>query len=404
MFDDNGDEFSGSTALDGLDALGPDGLLTVIEGCGRRVAALQARQVAAVAASAAARAGSPLAEFVPVELGFVLRLSPNAAQDRLHVAGELAGRLRETLRLLAAGGLDYYRARCVVDAVAGLDDDTAAAVQARVLPNATERTATQLKAALRRAVLAMDPAGAERRHAAARRERRVEFRPAADGMAWLNVTAPADDAALVYSALDGLARAARRSPAESRTLDQLRADVLVEIARAIVQGGGWTGCGSRPGAVPVAAGPRCTSRSARTPSSASPTSRAGWVDTGRSRRRWRGRSPRRGRGGGSSPTRSPGGWWTTRRRPTIRGRCSPGTSGRGTAAASRRPAPPPPPAPISITPWRIRPGRQRSGTSARYAAGITARNKPVSRCNKTGPDTSPGPHPPGGNTNTTRRL
>lgn len=225
----------------GLAGLDPDALLGVIEECERRVAGLQARQVAAMAALERFRRGTPLAEFTATEVGFALRLSPNAAQDRLAVAVELAGRLPQTLDLLGSGRVDYYRARCVVEAVTGLDDDTAAAVQARVLPVAGERTATQLKAALRRAVQAADPDGAERRHQHASRGRRVELIPAEDGMAAVSLVAPADGASTVYAALDGLARAARREPTEARTLDQLRADVLVEIARAILQAGGWDG-------------------------------------------------------------------------------------------------------------------------------------------------------------------
>lgn len=227
--------------LSGVAGLDEEQLLTVIVDCERQVAALQAQQVAAMAALADARAGTLLEGFAQDEVALALTISPNAARQRVADAQTLARRLPDTLSALAGGALDYYRARCIVEAVTGLDDDVAAAVQARVLPGAAERTATQLRAALRRAVLASDPAGAEERHARAAAERRVDFHPDADGMAYLGVAAPADDTFAVYTAIDGLARAARRSPGETRTLPQLRADTLADIARDILAAGGWRG-------------------------------------------------------------------------------------------------------------------------------------------------------------------
>lgn len=171
---------SSATAV-GVDALGEavgldeEQLLTVIVECERQVAALQARQVAALSALADARAGTLLEGFAEDEVALALTISPNAARQRVSDAQTLSHQLPDTLSALAAGALDYYRARCIVEAVSGLDDDVAVAVQARVLPGAAERTATQLRAALRRAVLAVDPVGAAARHAMAAADRRVDF-------------------------------------------------------------------------------------------------------------------------------------------------------------------------------------------------------------------------------------
>jgi len=88
---------------------------------------------------------------------------------------------------------------------------------------------------------AVDPHGAERRHTAAARDRRVELTPADDGMADLWARMPADHAVAVYTMLDGLARAAHGEPGETRTLDQLRADTLGEIALGVLDGNGWAG-------------------------------------------------------------------------------------------------------------------------------------------------------------------
>lgn len=181
-----------------------------------------------------------------------MTLSPRQARDRVEVASALTGRLPGTLAALGRGDLDYYRARCMVDSLAALAETTpelAAAVEARVLPRAADKTASQLKAALRRAVLAVDPRGAEQRHERALRGRSVYLQPGEDGMAFLGVIAAADDATAAFFALDGLARAARARPAETRNLDQLRADALAGIGWDILANGGWA-------AVPLPGGRR----------------------------------------------------------------------------------------------------------------------------------------------------
>lgn len=220
----------------------PDGLLDLIEDCERRVALLHATQLRAMAALEEARRGTPLADFAADEVSIVLRMGPHAARDRLWVARELTTRLPATLAALATGDIDLYKARCVVEATTRLDDDAqVAAVEARVLPDAVEQSATQLRAALRKAVLAADPEGGERRHRAAREERRVERSPEEDGMAALWVYGPADGVSALYTALDGAARTLRRQPGEQRTLDQLRVDTLLGVGRAICDAGGLAG-------------------------------------------------------------------------------------------------------------------------------------------------------------------
>lgn len=221
--------------------LDADALLAEIEHCERQVAALAARQAAAMAALARARAGTELAEFAPDEVALALSLSTNQARDRMAVAETLVRRLPATLAALGRGELDYYRARCVAKAVWPLDDAVAAAVEARVLPGASTRTAAQLRAGLRRAVLLADPAGAQARHTRVAADRGISLMPDEDGMATVSIAAPADDATVIYLAFDGMDRAARRAPEEKRTLDQLRVDLLAEVARDILAAGGWNG-------------------------------------------------------------------------------------------------------------------------------------------------------------------
>jgi hypothetical protein len=212
----------------------------------RATARAHAAQLRAIAEFDRCWAGTDLAEFAADELSLALRISPAAARDRLHLARTMTGRLTATLEALTAGQIDLYKARAIAEATGRLDDDAAAlAVEARVLPRAPEQTGAQLKAALRRAVLSLDPRGSQRRHARAVADRRVELIPLDDGIAdlWLR-NLPADHAVAIHTMLDGLARAAYVDDGETRTLDQLRADALAEIAYGVLDGAGWAG---RPG-------------------------------------------------------------------------------------------------------------------------------------------------------------
>jgi hypothetical protein len=75
----------------------------------------------------------------------------------------LAWRLPGTLHALHAGMIDLSRAKLIAEATSVLGDDAARAVQDTVLPSAGEQTMGQLRAALRQAVISVDPRGAERR-------------------------------------------------------------------------------------------------------------------------------------------------------------------------------------------------------------------------------------------------
>jgi hypothetical protein len=105
-----------------------------------------------------------------------------------------------------------------------LDDEKAAAVQARVLGRAPGQTWAQLDASIRRAILAVDADGAAQRHQAAKKNRRVEVFPDEDGMAtfWARMSAP--DAAASFAWITRLARGMDAD--DPRTLDQRRADLV----------------------------------------------------------------------------------------------------------------------------------------------------------------------------------
>src|SRR5512139_3213045 len=261
-------------AVDPAGLAGPDrvGLIQAFE----RVAGLVAghQQVALAAVVEATTALGLDGEAARHEVGAALRLSPPVAAARTQVARTLVHRLPATLAALTAGRIGYLQARAVAEAVTdlGLSDPAAAVVQARVLAVAAEQTLAETRRTLARAVLAADPAAADRRLAKARAGRGVELAPLPDGMCgmWATLTAP--DAEHAHAHLTAHARRAkRRLRAAGRPdpgLDALRADTLVALLTGRpLPGAGATGAGgaaarreparnpATPGSAPSAPGP-----------------------------------------------------------------------------------------------------------------------------------------------------
>ena len=107
------------------------------------------------------------------ELAAALTLTGRSADRLLELAAGLA-RLPGTATALAGGRIDWPRAIVIIDELSALSDTEAAAVEARVLGDAPGRTTGQLRAVVRRQVLATDPDAAIRRREKAQKEARVE--------------------------------------------------------------------------------------------------------------------------------------------------------------------------------------------------------------------------------------
>ena len=166
-------------------------------------------------------------EYAPDEVGVALHLARGTACARVGLACRLLATLPDTFALWEAGRIDTAKARAIDDATWMLSPELARAVQDRVLPRAPEQTLAQLKAALARAVLAVDPDGAEQRHRQARRDRRVVISPEADGMASLWALLTATQAAGAFTWLTRLARGLGAD--DPRSMDTRRADILAAL-------------------------------------------------------------------------------------------------------------------------------------------------------------------------------
>ena len=219
----------------GAAALGESELIGALCGA-RRMASLAAAQELEVIITLARRRTAQarehknphLAEHITDEIAAALTLTRRAATRLLDIAGGLA-RLAAVRSALALGIIDWPRAVVFADELTALGDADARAAADKVLPDAGEMTTGQLRNALRRAVLLIDPDAARRRRQKARKDASVQLWDEPSGNYALagrelpHAQVIAADARLTAKAKWLQARGA------AGTLDQLRAAVFTAV-------------------------------------------------------------------------------------------------------------------------------------------------------------------------------
>jgi Domain of unknown function (DUF222) len=169
------------------------------------------------------------ADYAPDEVALALTLTQCAADYWMSLAVSLKDRLPRTLVALGLGEIDLARAKLIDEYTTPLDDDAARKVEDKVLARAGQQTTGQLGAALRRAIISVDPEAAERRRKQAERNARVELVGEPDGTAsLLGRFLPAAQAAAAWTRIDTIARAMQQAGATGG-IDLLRARVLVHL-------------------------------------------------------------------------------------------------------------------------------------------------------------------------------
>ncbi|MDH3540232.1 MAG: 13E12 repeat family protein [Acidimicrobiia bacterium] len=163
------------------------------------------------------------------EISAALRLTRRAADSELSIARDFKTRLPAVWQAFVSGRIDRRRANLILHRTEHLDADRAREVARQALERASELTAGQLASLLRKLSVEADPADAEKRYENAVEERRVVLDSSVDGTAHLYLMdLPPDRAVRIRDHLDATARSLR-TDGESRTMDQLRADVVLDM-------------------------------------------------------------------------------------------------------------------------------------------------------------------------------
>ncbi len=219
-----------------------------------RLAALKVHFAAGYAAAAGAMmapAASPPERAawqmsVTAEVACALTVSERSAAALLTEAATLTAGLPLTLSALRSGTISWQHARVMCDETSGLEPTAAAAMEAHFLDPEAPLAARgcpagdlvpgRFRAKARSWRERHHPVSLEIRHSKGRQDRRLEYAPDRDGMAWLSAYLPAQDVAGVWARATEAARALQ-GPSEARTLTQLRADVAAAWLLAGVAAG-----------------------------------------------------------------------------------------------------------------------------------------------------------------------
>ncbi len=163
------------------------------------------------------------------EIRCALHLTRRSADVELSFALDLAQRLPKVLRMLADGSIDCRRARTIERGTCHLNAATAQGVVDRIEEMAPMMTTGQLAARVRKLCIEADPHEAEDRYDRAVKDRRIVAEPTVEGTAnLLGLDLPPDRVAAVNRRINTIARSLRAKQ-EARTMDQLRADVYLDL-------------------------------------------------------------------------------------------------------------------------------------------------------------------------------
>ncbi|MCC9205220.1 HNH endonuclease signature motif containing protein [Arthrobacter sp. zg-Y769] len=183
------------------------------------------------------------------ECAAILNVPQVTGQRLLSEAGQLCGTHPATLAGLEEGRFSYQHAQVVLDQCQNVPASKLPAFEADLLTAAESQTRTQFSARARRLREKKFPETVSKRHLTAFEQRMVTLDREEDGMSCLSAHLRAAEAQQIYTALSTAARG-EQAGGDSRTTDQLRADILAQLLMA-----GSRGLFTRPG-TPDEAGTR----------------------------------------------------------------------------------------------------------------------------------------------------
>jgi hypothetical protein len=162
------------------------------------------------------------------EIATALHIPERTAQTLVAHSRLLVHDLPATFDALNEGTISYRHAQVVADQASSLPDEGIPAFDVAASATAPNTTVAQFESRARRLREKMHPESLTVRAERARDDRCVALEPARDGMAWISALLPAERAVAVFSRLTDAAYALKTAE-ESRSIGQLRADVLSDL-------------------------------------------------------------------------------------------------------------------------------------------------------------------------------
>lgn len=168
-------------------------------------------------------------EGAAAEIRCALHLTRRAADTELAFSLDLARRLPRVLQMLASGLIDYRRARTIERGLVHVTDAVAVGVVERIAEAAPAMTTGQIAARIRVLCIETDPDEAAERYQQAVRSRMITTEPTPEGT--VNLTGenlPPHRVAAIARRINIIAKSLRGTD-ETRTMDQLRADIYLDL-------------------------------------------------------------------------------------------------------------------------------------------------------------------------------
>lgn len=247
------DGFSGSLALQGVEALDQDEAGAVLARLDHLVRWAQAQQAKVLHRVEGIFRTDFLQQTKTLDPGLTFSLAAEEAAAILHLptgtakmmmsdAGSLCSTHTATLRALEAGMISYGHAQNMVDQSQNIPAGDVSGFEAELLTGAGEQTQSQFRVKARRLRENLYPETIPVRHKSAFESRRVCLAPDTDGMSWLSAYLSAEKAQAIYTQLSTAARG-EQAAGDPRPVDQLRADILGDLlgGGATDGGGVWAG-------------------------------------------------------------------------------------------------------------------------------------------------------------------
>ena len=166
---------------------------------------------------------------IRLELAAAMRITEHAAGRLIDHAEALVRRYRPVLDALAAGRITEKHAEITADLLDEAPPELREKLLERAVPLAESEPVGTFRRALRTLIDTAQATTLEQRHQHALGQRRIVVERGRDGMSGLWIFAPDVEIHAIHGRLTQIAKTIRRVDGQTRTLDQLRADVATDL-------------------------------------------------------------------------------------------------------------------------------------------------------------------------------
>ncbi|MDK1359542.1 DUF222 domain-containing protein [Arthrobacter sp. zg-Y1219] len=181
------------------------------------------------------------------EAATILGVPTGSGKALMSQAGDLCTRNTATLKALESGQISYGHVETLVEQCVGVVPAELPGFEAELLGLAAGQTRTQFRVKAQRLREKYYPETIVQRQVTAFEQRTVWVRPEPDGMSWLSALLPAEKAQAIFTQLSVAARG-EQAAGDTRTVDQLRTDILTDLLGGHEHKGRRKGSGSGRGA------------------------------------------------------------------------------------------------------------------------------------------------------------